>query len=181
MKLLFISDLHGSAQAADQLFQLTKEEKPDKTILLGDLLAHGPRNELPEDYAPKHVIHVLNSLKTQLLSVRGNCDAEVDQMVLEFPVLADYLLLWLNGHTAFVTHGHLFNESTLPPLHSGDILIHGHTHIPAAFDRGTYIYLNPGSITMPKENHPQSYLLYTDGRFDLKTLDGTILKQLQLS
>ena len=114
MKLLFASDLHGSAYYAEKLEELIRNEAPDKTVLLGDLLYHGPRNDLPREYDPKKVTAILNGLKTQVLAVRGNCDAEVDQMVLEFPIMADYMALFLEGRMVFVTHGHLFNEENLP-------------------------------------------------------------------
>ena len=138
MKLLFASDLHGSAYYAEKLEELIRNEAPDKTVLLGDLLYHGPRNDLPREYDSKKVTAILNGLKTQVLAVRGNCDAEVDQMVLEFPIMADYMALFLEGRMVFVTHGHLFNEENLPNFNPGDVLIHGHTHVRAAADRGAY-------------------------------------------
>ena len=121
MKLLFASDLHGSAYYAEKLEELIRNEAPDKTVLLGDLLYHGPRNDLPREYDPKKVTAILNGLKTQVLAVRGNCDAEVDQMVLEFPIMADYMALFLEGRMVFVTHGHLFNEENLPNFNPGDV------------------------------------------------------------
>ena len=130
MKLLFASDLHGSAYYAEKLEELIRNEAPDKTVLLGDLLYHGPRNDLPREYDPKKVTAILNGLKTQVLAVRGNCDAEVDQMVLEFPILADYGVLALGGRLLYLTHGHVFHKDHLPPLQAGDILLHVHTHIP---------------------------------------------------
>ena len=130
MKLMIASDIHGSAYYCEKLLKAYDEEKADKLLLLGDILYHGPRNDLPKDYAPKQVIAMLNPRKQDLLCVRGNCDTEVDQMVLEFPILADYCILYLNERMIFATHGHVFNEKNLPQLKKGDILLHGHTHVP---------------------------------------------------
>ena len=153
MKWMIASDLHGSYFYASQMQQAFEREQADRLLLLGDLLYHGPRNDLPRDYAPKKVIPLLNSLAPKLLCVRGNCDAEVDQMVLNFPVLADYAVLPVGQRLAYVTHGHVFNLNHLPPLAPGDILLHGHTHVPAWTDFGQgNLYLNPGSVSIPKEN-----------------------------
>ena len=141
---------HGSAYYAEVLEKLIGKEAPDKTILLGDLLYHGPRNDLPRDYDTKRVTAILNGLKNKVLAVRGNCDSEVDQMVLEFPIMADYMALFLEGRMVFVTHGHLFNEENLPNFGKGDVLIHGHTHLRVAADRGDYFFLNPGSMSLRK-------------------------------
>ena len=131
MKWMIASDLHGSYYYAQQLQQAFEREQADRLLFLGDLLYHGPRNDLPRDYAPKKVIPLLNSLAPRLLCVRGNCDAEVDQMVLDFPILADYALLYAGSRAVFATHGHHYNTSCPPPLAKGDILLHGHTHVPA--------------------------------------------------
>ena len=136
MKWMIASDLHGSYYYAQQLQQAFEREQADRLLFLGDLLYHGPRNDLPRDYAPKKVIPLLNSLAPKLLCVRGNCDAEVDQMVLNFPVLADYAVLPVGQRLVYVTHGHVFNLNHLPPLAPGDILLHGHTHVPAWTDFG---------------------------------------------
>ena len=180
MKLLFASDLHGSAYYAEKLEELIRNEAPDKTVLLGDLLYHGPRNDLPREYDPKKVTAILNGLKTQVLAVRGNCDAEVDQMVLEFPIMADYMALFLEGRMVFVTHGHLFNEENLPNFNPGDVLIHGHTHVRAAADRGAYFFLNPGSMALPKGDGVHSYMVYEDGVFTTKDMDGAVLETLDI-
>ena len=171
MKLLIASDLHGSAYYTERLLQRYKADAPDKMLLLGDLLYHGPRNDLPKEYAPKEVITMLNAMKNELFCVRGNCEAEVDQMVLEFPVLADYMLLFLDGRTVFVTHGHTHNLQNLPPLKKGDILLHGHTHIPAIETNNAGItYLNPGSVSLPKADSPHSYICYENGVFSFRNL-----------
>ncbi len=176
MKLMFASDIHGSIYYCRKLMEVYKKEEAEKLVLLGDLLYHGPRNDLPREYAPKEVIELLNANKKELLCVRGNCEAEVDQMVLEFPVLSDSMLLYLDKKTAFVTHGHNHNLDNLPPLKEGDVLIHGHTHVLKAVKEKNIHYLNPGSVSIPKEGNPCSYMVYEDGCFTIKTLEGeTIL------
>ena len=181
MKLMFASDIHGSAYYCAKLKELYEKEKCEKLILLGDLLYHGPRNDLPKDYSPKEVISILNSMKTKLLCVRGNCDAEVDQMVLDFPILADYMIMYSAGRMIFITHGHTYNNEKLPPLNHGDILIHGHTHIQAAEDMKTHIYINPGSISIPKNGNENSYMIYSDGTFIIKNLEQKEIKTLDIS
>ena len=179
MKLMIASDLHGSYKYAKKMKERYEIENPEKLILLGDLLYHGPRNDLPEEYAPKSVIAMLNEMKEELLCVRGNCEAEVDQMVLEFPVLADYMILYLEGHMIFVTHGHTWNTKNLPPLKKGDVLLHGHTHIPVVetVEEKGITYLNPGSLSIPKNNSPHSYMIYEDGKFFWKDLNGEVYKE----
>ena len=131
MKFLIASDIHGSAYYCEQLLQAFEREQAARLLLLGDILYHGPRNDLPRDYAPKKVIAMLNGMADTILCVRGNCDTEVDQMVLAFPILADYAVLPAGERLVYVTHGHQFNTKTPPPLCQGDVLLHGHTHIPA--------------------------------------------------
>ncbi len=172
MKWMIASDIHGSAYWCRRMLEAYKQEQADRLILLGDLLYHGPRNDLPEGYAPKKVIEMLNALKDEILCVRGNCEAEVDQMVLQFPVMADYALLPVGKRVIFITHGHIYNSKNLPPLHKGDILLHGHTHVSACEEYDGYTYCNPGSVAMPKENTPHGYMTLEDGVFTWKTLDG---------
>lgn len=172
MKLMIASDIHGSALYCRQLMEAWEREQPEKLLLLGDLLYHGPRNDLPKDYAPKQVITMLNEKKDEILCVRGNCEAEVDQMVLDFPVLAEYAVLYEQGKMIFATHGHIHNENKLPPLKQGDILLHGHTHVPKCTVHEKYIYINPGSVSIPKEESPHSYLMLENGVFQWKTLEG---------
>ncbi|MCM1579494.1 MAG: phosphodiesterase [Ruminococcus sp.] len=172
MKLMFASDIHGAASCCKKMLAAFRRERADKLILLGDLLYHGPRNDLPRDYAPKEVISLLNGAKQSLLCVRGNCEAEVDQTVLEFPVMADHLLLWLDGHTALCTHGHLLGTQRIPAPAKGDIIVSGHTHIPKAEEKEGIFYINPGSVSIPKEGNPKSYAVYEDGSFMIKTLEG---------
>lgn len=176
MKLLIASDIHGSAYYCKGLMAALEREKPDKLVLLGDLLYHGPRNDLPRDYAPKEVITMLSTQKERLLCVRGNCDTEVDQMVLPFPILADYCLLYVGGHVVFATHGHNHNEQQLPPLQKGSVLLHGHTHVPACRVHEDYVYLNPGSVSIPKEGSPHSYMVWSDRLIEWKALDGDVYR-----
>lgn len=172
MKLMFASDIHGSLYYAEKTVEKYKEEKADKLILLGDLLYHGPRNDLPKGYAPKGVISLLNGIKKEILAVRGNCEAEVDQMVLEFPVMAEYMIMYIENRMLFITHGHIFNTLNPPMLKAGDILIHGHTHIQAIEDFGKNIYINPGSVAIPKNGNKNSYMIYENGKFTIKDFDG---------
>ena len=174
MKWMIASDIHGSEYYCKKMLEAYDREKAGKLLLLGDVLYHGPRNDLPRDYAPKAVIELLNARKDQILCVRGNCDTEVDQMVLEFPILADYCLLEIDGQTIFATHGHHHNPQNPPMLKKGDILLNGHTLIPANQDMGTYIYMNPGSVSIPKENSAHGYMIY-DGAFFWKDLNGHVL------
>lgn len=159
MKYVIASDIHGSAHWCERLLQAFQDSEADKLVLLGDLLYHGPRNDFPEEYAPKKVFAMLNAVKDKILCVRGNCDSEVDQMVLEFPILADYAVADCNGHTLFFTHGHLFNPETPPLLKKGDVLFNGHFHTPTAskLKNGAH-YANCGSVALPKES-PHSYIL----------------------
>lgn len=172
MKLMIASDLHGSAFYCRQMLEAFEQENADKLLLLGDLLYHGPRNDLPRDYAPKEVISMLNAVADRLLCIRGNCDADVDQMVLDFPILADYCVLWECGHAIYATHGHVFTEDAPPKLRSGDILLTGHTHVPKCANHGTYWYLNPGSVSIPKNGSWHGYMTLENGLFLWKDLDG---------
>ncbi len=172
MKFLIASDIHGSAFWCRELMQAIKREQPDRVLLLGDLLYHGPRNDLPKEYDPKAVIEMLNSMKEKVLCVRGNCDTEVDQMVLAFPILADYCLLSEGKHLIFATHGHHFHLSNPPQLQQGDVLLHGHTHVPVCDERETFVYLNPGSVSIPKEGSSHSYMVLENGNFTWKDMDG---------
>ena len=173
MKILFASDIHGSAYYCRRLLDIYKETKASRMVILGDILYHGPRNDLPKEYAPKEVIAMLNPLKDQIYAVRGNCDTEVDQMVLEFPVLADYCVITDEKNVIYATHGHHFNEGNLPPLQKGDILLNGHTHVPKCVEHPDYIYMNPGSVSIPKEESWHGYMIYENGKFIWKNLQGT--------
>ena len=180
MKYMCASDIHGSAYYCRKTLEVYKESGAERLILLGDLLYHGPRNELPRDYNPKQVFAMLNEYKDEIYAVRGNCDSEVDQMVLEFPMMADYSLLALNGKTIYATHGHVYNEDVLPPMRPGDVLIHGHTHLPVAQAVGGCFLLNPGSTSLPKDGNPNSYGMLDGSVFTIYDFDGNTVKEITL-
>ena len=164
MKLVIASDIHGSAHWCGRLMELVERERPDKLVLLGDLLYHGPRNDLPRGYAPKEVIPMLSAWKKKILAVRGNCEAEVDQMVLSFPCMTDYAVLMVDGRTIYLTHGHLWNPEKLPPLEAGTVFLSGHTHVKTDVTVDGIRCLNPGSVSIPKDGS-HSCLVYENGEF----------------
>ena len=170
---MIASDIHGSAYYCKKMLEAFDREQADRLLLLGDILYHGPRNDLPKEYAPKEVIKMLNERKNRIFCVRGNCDTEVDQMVLEFPILADYAILPVGERLIYATHGHHFNLNALPPMQPRDILLHGHTHIPVweTFGDGN-LYLNPGSVSIPKAGSEHSYMILQNGEAVWKNLDG---------
>lgn len=172
MKWMIASDIHGSAKWCAKLIDAWKQEGEPRMLLLGDLLYHGPRNDLPEEYAPKRVIEMLNSMREKLVCVRGNCEAEVDQMVLSFPVMADYCALPLENRLLYATHGHKFGEGNPPPLIPGDLLLCGHTHVPAFNVHDGFIYINPGSTSIPKNGSSHSYVLLDGNRLIWKNLEN---------
>lgn len=178
MKVMIASDLHGSAYYTNKMADLFAKEQPDRLILLGDLLYHGPRNALPKEYDPARTAQILNSLKDKIVCVRGNCDSEVDQMMLEFPIGADYAIWYEMGSLIFMTHGHLYNEENQPLIGRGDVLLHGHTHIPVTADLGTMYLLNPGSVAIPKGGSSNSLAIYGNGVFRIVDLDGSELHHL---
>lgn len=170
MRIMIASDIHGSSYYADKLIEAYRNEQAEKLVLLGDILYHGPRNDLPKGYNPKAVIEMLNSIKNEILCVRGNCDTEVDQMVLEFPILADYGVIYDGSITMYLSHGHIYNPDNPPPMKNGDYLLNGHTHIPANEDKGSFTYINPGSVSIPKNGSNHSYIIYENGNFEFKVL-----------
>lgn len=180
MKWLIASDIHGSFYYCEKLLEAFKNEKADKLLLLGDVLYHGPRNDLPKDYAPKKVIALLNGMKDRILCVRGNCDTEVDQMVLEFPILADYAVIESKGRMIYATHGHKYSPENLPPIQKGDVLLYGHIHVPKCVEDNGFLYLNPGSVSIPKENSAHGYMTLEDGELEWKDLDGEVYNSYRL-
>ncbi len=175
MKWLIASDIHGSAYYCRELIRAFEEEKADRFLLLGDILYHGPRNDLPREYAPKEVAFMLNCIKDRIYCVKGNCEAEVDQLMLEFPVIAEYILLPVGERMIIAAHGHNFNEGHLPAMQKGDILLNGHTHVPVYREHESYIYMNPGSVSIPKENSHHGYMTLEDGWFQWKDFSGNVL------
>lgn len=175
MKILIASDIHGSAKYCRKLIDAFKREEANRMILLGDILYHGPRNDLPEEYNPKEVIRLLNEMSGVIYAVRGNCEAEVDQMVLNFPVMADYMMIPIGEKMVFATHGHIYNKENLPPMSKEDILLTGHTHVLACEGNPEYVYMNPGSVSLPKEGSARAYILLEKEKFVWKTLEGEVL------
>lgn len=170
-KLLIASDIHGSAKYCREILNAFEREDCDKLLLLGDILYHGPRNPLPEEYAPAEVARLLSAVKEKIICVRGNCDSEVDQMVLPFPMLSDYAAIYADGTTIYLSHGH----KETPPLTSDDVYITGHTHVPLCSREEGFLHLNPGSVSLPKdEKQTRGYILYENGKFTFKNLKGEI-------
>lgn len=180
MKYMIASDIHGSAFYCRKLLEAFEASGSERLILLGDILYHGPRNDLPCEYAPKEVLAMLNRYKDRIYSIRGNCDTEVDQMVLEFPILADYALIAVDGLTIYATHGHVYHAGNLPPVQKGDILLHGHTHVLKAEECGDITVLNPGSVSIPKEGNPPTYAVLENRIFRIYDFDGNTIKEKRL-
>ena len=181
MRWIIGSDLHGSAEYTKQFLEAVEREKADRILLLGDILYHGSRNALPQAYGTMQVFDMLNAYKDKILCVRGNCDAEVDQCVLEFPILAEYMQIVDSGKMIFATHGDHYNTGHLPPLSGIDVLLHGHTHVPACEDHNGYIYCNPGSVSIPKAGSPHSYMTMEAGLLEWHRLpDSKVFMDKQL-
>ncbi|MDE6441877.1 MAG: phosphodiesterase [Clostridia bacterium] len=175
MKLLIASDVHGSAKYCRLLLDALNREGADKLVLLGDILYHGPRNDLPEQYAPKEVIAMLSEVSDKIICVRGNCEADIDLEVLPFGI-SDNSLLFIDGLNIHLAHGHKCE----PVLNKGDVYITGHTHVPLKEEK-EYYHLNPGSVSIPKEDSAHSYILYENRKFVYKNLDGEEYDSLQIS
>ena len=172
MKTVIASDIHGSALWGGALLDAFGRENAERLLLLGDILYHGPRNDLPRDYAPKEVTAMLTGLSVPVFGVRGNCDAEIDQTVLGFPLMADYSLLIAGRHKIFATHGHLYTPEDHPKLCPGDAFLFGHIHVPVCEERGGILILNPGSCSIPKEDSLHSFMTYEGGAFRWIDLDS---------
>ncbi len=172
MKLMIASDIHGSAYWCEKLINTFHAENPDRLVLLGDILYHGPRNDLPQDYAPKKVAQLLNGIKDRILCVRGNCEAEVDSLMIDFPIMAEYAVFYVGGSMIFATHGHHYSESDPPPHANGDVLLCGHTHVPACRKHEDFLYINPGSVSIPKEDSSNGYIIIEENKLYWKKLDG---------
>lgn len=180
MKIFFIADIHGSLYYTRKALESFKKENADYIAILGDELYHGARNPLPEEYNPKEVALLLNEFADRIIAVRGNCDSEVDEMVLDFPMMAAYSIILYNNRRLFLTHGHIYNEDNLPKLREGDVFIYGHTHVPRAEKKDNIFIINPGSITFPKENSSNSYGVLEENTFKIKDLNGTVIKEIEL-
>lgn len=180
MKIAFVSDIHGGLSALEEVMQQLERWNPDRIILVGDLMYHGPRNPLPTGYDPAGVAALLNQKKDIICAVRGNCDSEVDQMLCEFPMMADYAELQLADNRFFVTHGHLQEPENHQDLTNGSVFTSGHTHLPIAEKRDDIFYFNPGSISLPKGGNPPSYGKYENGLLEVVSLEGNTLKSVNL-
>ncbi|MBR0359850.1 MAG: phosphodiesterase [Clostridia bacterium] len=166
MKIMIASDIHGSEKWARRLAEEYRKSGARRLVLLGDILYHGPRNDLTEGHNPKAVIEILNTLKDEIVCVRGNCDAEVDQMVLDFPIMSDKARMSIEGgHKMYFTHGHIYSVDNFPDAEKGDIVVQGHTHIPMDEMRNGIRRVNPGSVSLPKGGSDHQCLLYDDGEF----------------
>ena len=170
MRYFIASDIHGSAYWCRRMLDAFSDFGADRLVLLGDILYHGPRNDLPDEYSPKAVIAMLSPLAERILSVRGNCEAEVDQMVLPFPTMADYAVIDRGDFLVYLTHGHLYSPDRLPPLRAGDVFISGHTHVPIDEVREGVRCLNPGSVSIPKEGSAHGCLVLDEEGFKRVTL-----------
>lgn len=175
MKFIVMSDIHGSSYYIKEMKKVLDKECPDKIILLGDLYYHGPRNPLSKEYAPMEVANILNSMKNKILAVRGNCDAEVDQMISEFE-MKENIIIDIDGKKFLFTHGHKINMDHLPE-EKIDVLIYGHFHTGFITEKGNIIIANPGSISLPKQNTKNSYILIENGSLVLKDLTGNVIKE----
>lgn len=180
MKIFVMSDIHGSNYFLKKALEAYEKEKAKYILILGDELYHGPRNPLPLEYNPKEVASTLNNYRDRIIAVRGNCDSEVDQMMLEYPILGDYTTIFLDEKRIFATHGHIYNEDNLPNISVGDVFMYGHTHLPVAYEKDGIYRLNPGSISLPKGGNVNSYGILEDGCFYIKSLDGDIIKEIKI-
>ena len=178
MKLMIASDLHGSSVWTKKLIDKFNEENCDNLLLLGDLLYHGPRNALPNEYDTMETAKLLNSIKDKIMAVRGNCDSEVDEMVLEFDIKERNMMLYIDGVQFFATHGHIYNETNLPALQHFDVLLNGHTHVTTFNKHKDFVFVNPGSTSIPKQDTKHSCAIYENRTFYFYNLDdGTVLKK----
>ena len=175
MKVLIISDIHGSAYYAEKIKEIVERENPEKIVLLGDLYYHGPRNDLSQEYAPMKVAEILNSLKDKLYVVRGNCDAEVDEMISEFK-FEDHILMEINNKKVYFTHGHRYNIEVIP-YEDFEIMIYGHIHQGFIQEKEGYLFANPGSMSLPKGGTEHSYLILEEDKLILKNVEGTVLQE----
>ena len=180
MKLFIISDIHGSSFYLKKAIKYFEEERADYLIILGDILYHGARNELPKGYKPKEVIEILIKYANKIMAVRGNCDSEVDQMVLNFPIMATYSNMIFNGKRLFITHGHIYNEEKDVNMDENSLFLSGHTHILRAEKIKGIHYLNPGSISIPKNNNPNTFAILEDNKFIVKDLDGNVILKYEI-
>lgn len=181
MKLFLISDIHGSEYYLKKALEQFYKEKADYIIILGDILYHGARNDLPFGHNPKGVIKILNEISDKIIAVKGNCDSDVDEMVLDFPVESIYSNLLIDDRRMFLTHGHKYNKNNMPNLPENSIFIYGHTHIFEASYKDEIYFINPGSISIPKGGNPSTYAIYKDNFFIIKDIEGKEIKKIEIN
>lgn len=180
MRYFIISDIHGSSAYLKKALDLFAAGSYDYLVILGDILYHGPRNQIPEGYNPQEVVSLLNPLAKQIIACRGNCEAEVDQMLLKFPCLSDYSLIVDGKVSLFATHGHLYTADNFPMTPGTSVFLSGHTHLWVLEQKEDVVVCNPGSITLPKENRPHTFATYEDGQLFVKDLEGQVLAHLTI-
>ena len=178
MKYMIASDIHGSAYYTGIILGFFEKMKCDRLILLGDILYHGPRNDLPKGHNPKEVTRLLNNYKDKIIAVKGNCEADIDQVVLEFPIIAPYFIMEVNNKLVFFTHGDEFNSSHLPM--KDIILVHGHTHVQRCEKHEDHVYLNPGSIALPKDDSYHGFMIMENGLFSFYDEQGNKHNEYQI-
>lgn len=180
MKYLLVSDIHGSLPALERVLEFYRKENCDMMLILGDILNYGPRNGLPEGLDPKGIAERLNAMASDIVAIRGNCDSEVDQMLLHFPILSDYTMLIDNGRRLFLTHGHIYNEERMPAVRT-DAFVYGHTHLWKLEQHDNTIVCNLGSVTFPKGGNEPTFGLYDNGTLSIRRIDGELLKEVKLA
>ncbi|HHW32361.1 MAG TPA: phosphodiesterase [Clostridiaceae bacterium] len=181
MKLFIISDIHGSFYYLKKALEAYEKEQADYILILGDILYHGARNPIPPEYNTLQVATLLNKYSNRIIAVRGNCDSDVDLLVIEFPIESLYSTVLLNDFRIFLTHGHIYNGENLPNLRTGDVLFHGHTHVPVIDQKNGIYIINPGSITFPKDGYPNSYGILRDNIVEIKDLEGNVFKSVEIT
>ncbi len=180
MRIMFISDIHGSIIYAKKAIEKFESEKCDKLVITGDILYHDSHHGNPEDFNKKEVANLLNQYNDKIIAIRGNCDSDSDQWLLDFDMMEDYKEILLEDRKIFITHGHLFNRESMPRLNKGDLFIHGHFHVPMTEVVGEVYYLNPGSISLPRQNSKNSYGILDGDKFTVKDLEGTMVKEIAI-
>lgn len=181
MKLFIISDIHGSEYYFERALEKFEVSGAERLVILGDILYHGARNDLPRDYNPKRIIDKLNEKKEYIIAVRGNCDSEVDQMVLSFPIMSEYSNILMENKYLFLTHGHKINKENIIPLPLNTCFLYGHTHIPEAEYKNGIYFLNPGSISIPKAGYNNSYAIIDNNSFKVFDFDDNIIKKIEFN
>lgn len=177
---MLVSDIHGCRPALETVLKFYDEQHCNMLCILGDILNYGPRNSIPNGLDPKGIVEILNARASDIVAIRGNCDGEVDQMLLHFPILGDYLLLVDEGKKLFLTHGHVYNKDKMPQGHF-DAIVYGHTHLWEMTPIDGTVVCNTGSITFPKGGNEPTFMTYEHGTFTAYNLEGKKLKEYSLA